>query len=344
MGKKIVFLIYTLTPTGGLKVLFKIGNKLKESGYDVEFYVAENLADYPLQYQNSCKIVGANGNVLNTFFSRLAYLFNAQIKADVIVATYFPTAIAAYFNKNIAGKLLYYVQADETHFFSFRLLTLVRRFHYFLFAHVSYLIPIRKIVNCAGSTASLSKRNNYPVIPPGFDPIIYNPSKKGVNTVLKIGHISRVERRKGSLEFFEAMKLLREEGLDFEILIAYDFCKETAQVDYEKCKPKSESELADFYSSCDIIISTVWEKGFAYPPLETMACGSISISTPIDYGKEWHDHVPIAVNNASAIKEAVLWIVNNPLEAEKIRQNGIATSHKYTWDFIVESWIKEIEK
>jgi hypothetical protein len=53
MGKKIVFLIYTLTPTGGLKVLFKIGNKLKESGYDVEFYVAENLADYPLQYQNS---------------------------------------------------------------------------------------------------------------------------------------------------------------------------------------------------------------------------------------------------------------------------------------------------
>lgn len=343
MSKKVTILLYSLVPTGGLKVLFKVGNKLKERGYDVSFYVAENIADHPLQYENDCEIISANETVPYQLFPRLAYLMNAKIDADIIIATYFPTAVAAYFNPNIKGKLWYYVQADETHFFSFRLITLVRRFHYYLLAHLSYIVPINKIVNCKGSKASLSKKQSYPEIPPGFEPSIYYPQRTEKNKVLKIGHISRVERRKGSEEFFLAMKMLREQGVEFELLIAYDFCKETAGLNYSSVKPKSEIELAAFYSSCDIVVSTVWEKGFAYPPLESMACGAISIATPIDYGKEWHDHIPIPVNNPAAIKDAVLWIIHNPNEAETIRQNGLETSKNYTWDFITDKWINVIE-
>lgn len=343
MAKKVTFLIYTLIPTGGLKVLFKVGNKLKERGYEVEFFVVENLSVHPLQYENNCKLIGAEGDVAYSLFPRLAYLMDAKVEADIVIATYFPTAVAAFFNKNIKGKLWYYVQADETHFFSFRLKTLVRRFHYFLLAHLSYLVPINKIVNCEGSKASLSKRHQYPEIPPGFEPSIYYPRIKEPNKKLKIGHISRVERRKGSVEFFAAMKMLREQGVEFDLLIAYDFCKETAGVEYAAIKPKNETELAEFYSVCDVVVSTVWEKGFAYPPLETMACGAISIATPIDYGKEWHDHIPIPVNNSTAIKDAVLWILKNPEKAESIRYNGIETSKNYTWDFITDKWINVLE-
>jgi glycosyltransferase involved in cell wall biosynthesis len=337
MGKEIVILIYTLTPTGGLKVLFKIGNKLKERGHQVSFFVSETSDLHPLQYQNDCKILYANKPLDNRLFKRLAYLLKAKINADVVLATYFPTAIGAYFNPNIKGRLLYYVQADETHFFSFRLITLARRIHYYLLAKLSYLVPITKIVNCEGSKASLSKNTTYQEIPPGFDPEIYFP-RKNKSAKLRVGHLSRIERRKGSTEFFMAMKALKELGADFDLYIAYDFCKDTLGLDYERIMPKNEIELAEFYSSCDVVVSAVWEKGFAYPPLETMACGSISIATPIDYASAGVDHVAIPINNADAIKNAVLWVMNNPVAAEKIRLNGITTAKQYTWERIIDQW------
>lgn len=337
MSKKIVFLVYSKVPTGGLKVLFKVGNGLLNRGYDVSFLIAEEESAYKLEYQNSCNLIHSKNRVPYRLFNRLFFLLRTKINADVIIATYFPTAIAGYFNKDIKGKLIYYVQADESHFFSFRLLTLVRRFHYFALAKISYMLPIEKVVNCNGSKASLSKDKNYVEIPPGFDPTIYFP-KETTNKRLKIGHISRIEVRKGSAEFFLAMKHLRESGVDFDLFIAYDFCDKTQGLNYESVSPKSEAELAHFYRSCDIVVSTVWEKGFAYPPLETMACGSISISTPIDYGSAGNDHISIPINDYLAIQNSILWVVNNPEAAELVRQSGIKTASNYTWDQVLDRW------
>jgi len=337
MSKNIVFLIYSKVPTGGLKVLFKVGNGLLNRGFNVTYTIAEDEAAFKLEYQNSCKLVHAPTKVPYRLFSRLGYLLKVNVESDFVIATYFPTAIAGYFNPKIKGKLLYYVQADETHFFSFRLITLVRRFHYYFFAKLSYLLPIEKIINCEGSKASLSKKSTYMEISPGFDPKIYFPRKRKEGK-FRIGHISRVERRKGSEEFFLAMKQIQEEGIDIEIYIAYDFCKNTKNVVYQSTMPKDEFELADFYSSCDVVVSTVWEKGFAYPPLETMACGALSISTPIDYGQPGKDHISIPVNDVDAIKRAIKWVMQNPMEANKIKDAGIETASHYSWDQIIDRW------
>lgn len=336
MGKEISILLYSKTPSGGLKVLFRIGNGLLQRGHQVKFYIAEDQACYALEYENACELIHSEKLVPYRLFSRLKHLMQLEIKADIVMATYFPTAIAAYYNVKIEGQLFYYVQANETHFFSFRIKTLIRRFHYFLLAHLSYKLPISKVINCFGSSLGLPKAQ-YPEVPPGIDPSIYYPRVRS-NRRLKIGHISRQEIRKGSAEFFTAMKNLRAQGFEFDLLIAYNKCTHTQGLEFEVQMPKNENELAAFYASCDIVLSTVWEKGFAYPPLETMACGSLCIATPIDYGTPSVDFVPIEINNAKGIEEAVKWVIHHPEEAEKIRLNGINLSQHYHWDKIIDKW------
>lgn len=341
MPKKVVFLLYSKLPTGGLKVLFKVGNGLLQRGYDVVFEVSEYADDFKLEYENHCEVIHSPKPIPLRLFTRIAYLLRLKTNADCYIATYFPTAVAGYFNRGIRDKLIYYVQADETHFFSFRWQTFLRRFHYFALSHLSYVLPIRKVVNCEGSKASLNKNESYPVIPPGFDPNVYHPVERK-SSKLRIGHISRNEVRKGSIEFFKAMEMLRSGGLDFELVIAYNKCQKTLGLEYEVIMPSNENELASFYASCDIVVSTVWEKGFAYPPLETMACGALSLSTPIDYGEPWFDHIPIEVNNPDSIAEAVRWVVGHPEKAREIRENGLRTSKDFHWDRIIDMWEKVI--
>lgn len=336
--KNIAFLIYTKFPSGGLKVIFRVGNELLNRGHKVIFYIAESETDFKLEFKNKVPIVYSPKKIAYRLFSRLAYLFKISVKADVIISTYFPTAIAATFNRKIKGEKFYYVQAYEPHFFSFRLLTFFRRVHYYLLARASYLLKLKYIVNCEGSAIGPPQNRIVGSIPPGIDLSIYHSNVKQTNGTLVIGHIGRAERRKGSLEFFTAIKELQQEGLEFEVLVAYNKWEDKQGVIYKPIYPSNENELADFYRQCDIVVSTVWEKGFAYPPLESMACGAISISTPIDYGQHWVDHIPIAVNSPNEIKNAIRWYVENPEKINAMRLNGFKTAQMYSWENVVNLW------
>lgn len=257
--------------------------------------------------------------------------------ADVAVATFHATAFALHWNKSAIGRKLYYVQAYEPEFYSDSMWHLLKRWPMMLMAGASYLIPLEKVVNCEGSRKGLSwrQRSLARELPPGIDLDVYQPARKN-NEELTIGHVSRREWWKGSDYFFRAMAMLRSRGVKSRVRVAYDLWPKTHGVAYEAVHPKSEVELAQFYSGLDVLVSTVCQKGFGYPPLEAMACGAICVSTPIDFGRPWVDHVPIEANSATSIVNALQQL--DRIDVGSMLRAGHKTASAYDWRTVGASW------
>lgn len=340
---KIAIYMYALDPSGGVKVLFRTANNLKRAGYEVVFYVAEPAGTHPMQFDNACEIMYAP-HAFTSIFQRIRWLRQVKSDADIAIATFFATAFSVWLSSNRFRKRLYYIQAYEPKFFTVRLITIIRRIHYYILARLSYSLPLVQIVNCEGSKQGLhaSQKKKAFQIEPGIDPAVYFP-KTDKKERLVIGHISRKEHRKGSMDFFKAMHLLRQSGEDFDICIAYDFWPETLGLEYQVVKPANEMELADFYRSCDIVVSTVWDKGFGYPPLESMACGAVCFGTPMDFGTPYVDFVPIQAQNPQSIVDAFHWYKNHIDAVPAMKDAGLKTASSYYWSHLTQRWVSIIE-
>jgi glycosyltransferase involved in cell wall biosynthesis len=332
---KLAFLMYGLAQNGGNKVLFRVGNLLHERGHDVCYYVAETRRDLP--FPSHCQFVFAPRPLPNAL-RRVPWLARVPMDADVAIATSHATAYSLVLNKSTVPRRMYYVQAYEPDFYSDSIGHLLRRWPMMLAAGASYLLPLETIVNCEGSRRGLTSRNRViaPELPPGIDLKIYRPHPRPGGTTV-IGHISRREHWKGSDHFFRAMVHLRQSGHDFTVRVAYDLWPKTRGLQYESVHPHTEAELAAYYSSVDILVSTVTQKGFGYPPLEAMASGALCISTPMDFGKPMVDHIPILAYSTESIVSAVEMAMTLRDPAAMISA-GLSTATKYDWNILADRW------
>jgi glycosyltransferase involved in cell wall biosynthesis len=300
----------------------------------VTYYVAEPQRELP--FPSQCRFVFADKHYPNAI-GRVAWLSRVAIEADATIATFHATAFALHWNRTATGRRLYYAQAYEPEFYSDSFAHLLKRWPMMLAAGASYLLPLEKVVNCEGSRKGLTWRDraHAPEMPPGIDLALYRPKKRDCQP-LTIGHISRREEWKGSDYFFRAMKVLREQGRDCRVRVAYDLWPETHGVAYESVQPKTEAELAEFYGGLDILVSTVCQKGFGYPPLEAMACGALCISTPMDFGRPWIDHIPIIANSTRSIVEAIRRC--DQVDRDAYIRAGLETAAAFDWNLVGDRW------
>ena len=334
---KIAFLCYGLQQNGGNKVLFRVGNLLRRRGYEVCYYVAETERELP--FPSSCRFVFAQHHYPNAI-GRVQWLATVPIDADVAIATSHPTSFGLVWNRSLLTRRLYYVQAYEPDFYSDSARHLLTRWPMMLAAAASYLLPVEKIVNCEGSRRGLGWRDRKlaPELPPGIDISLYRPVPKPKGEIV-IGHISRSEPWKGSDHFFRAMVRLRELGHHFRVRVAYDLWPDTHGLEYETVRPGGEPELARYYSGLDVLVSTVKQKGFGYPPLEAMACGALCLSTPIDFGTPMVDHVPILADSSTSIVQAMERIFRGG-DCDCLTAAGLKTAADYDWEKLGERWCK----
>ncbi len=337
---KIAFLLYGLIQNGGNTVLFRVGNGLQRRGHEVVYYVAEPEQELP--FPSICSFVFAEREYPNAI-GRIRWLTTRHIEADAAIATFHPTSIALQLNRSPVSKKLYYVQAYEPEFYTDSTWHLVRRWPMMLMAGASYLLPLTKVVNCDGSRRGLSwrDRESAPECPPGIDLNLYRPSSRA-KCDLVIGHIGRREHWKGSDDFFRAMVELRRAGHEFRVRVAYDLWPETHGLEYEAVHPRDERELSSFYSSLDVLVSTVRQKGFGLPPLEAMASGAVCLSTPIDFGRPMVDHIPILPCSARSIVEAMKRYLEHHGK-DRIVSAGFETAQRYSWDRIIDRWCSLLE-
>ncbi len=298
-GKRVFFPMLSLGSFGGVRKILEIANHLSRE-YEVIIAYPKGRGDTPFEVSKSIKMV--EGPFKNRFLHLLwliLYLNNEE--PDVVVANFFPTAYLRFFYK---GNMLYFVQDLEYKFYD----NLLFKF----LAWFSYLLPIRKVTYNPAICKEVSCED---LIPPGVDKRVFCPSnvKKTKNT---IAYIPRKEKRKGWEVFYRSILLLRDMGLDFEVVLiggtdVYDTHLEREGIRFKHLYPKDDRELKEIYSSVGIFVLTSRVEGLGFPVLESLCCGTPVVATGVMGSEVWGDMVALCEYEPEDIAKKIIEVLTH---------------------------------
>jgi len=169
------------------------------------------------------------------------------------------------------------------------------------------------------------------LVPSGINSDIFNPRyvSKNIRKVIFCGSISL---KKGAHHLLKAAEILKNLGV--EVLMVGSTSSEII----EKLKNKSKNctimprvpqpELPEIYSgSCCFVLPSL-EEGLPKVTLEAMACGLPVITTENAAGddlvEEGRTGFIIPTGDPDLLSEKILWMVENPKEADAMGKRGLA--------------------
>ena len=266
---------------GGYRILSKMSDQLIENGCDVTFIVPENNSDP--YYPTKAKIVKSyspdSHNRYKRFFVTIYYLYMTvrKMPKSIVMANEHMTAYIAFFLPSKFNKF-YYIQANEA--------KLVKGIVAKLVAYLTYLLPLKKIVNADNLLPKVINRF-VSVVPAGVDLELFCTTTDATPMIngdeVNIGFIGRKESYKGSNEILLALdKVFQKTNRKININIAVYKPKlpERLSKIVNFSVISNDSDLAIFYQKNDLIVATglIEDGAFHYPCAEGMACGKLVIS------------------------------------------------------------------
>ncbi len=276
---KVIIPVLSMGRSGGERVLSKLATELIRLGNDVVFITP--ASDRGPYYPTEATVIYSEKSKSNNKFVRyFVTLYNLWrkckgINADLVLANYHPTAY-------IAAMLLtrkqrfYYVQAYEVNFSG----SILGK----LFAYLTYLLPLNKIVN-SNNLLPESLNSHVAVVPAGIDnDLFFDDKLPEMQGLINIGLIGRIEPHKGTKEaLFILAEYIRENMLDDKVKVNVAVYLPEINFNIKNIAHYSigsDDELASFYKENDIFIATglVEDGAFHYPCAEAMAAGCLVIS------------------------------------------------------------------
>lgn len=161
--------------------------------------------------------------------------------------------------------------------------------------------------------------------------------------------------RKGGEYILEALRLLKERGVDFEMDVVGDFSTAKGLIErYRKFDlpvvfhgPKPQDELKSFLANGDIYVFPSLAEGCAQSGMEAMSAGMCVIGThesgfPITDGK---DGYIVPSKDARAIADRIEWLARNRDEIDRTGKNAAKlVRENFTWEKYAENVKKVYEK
>jgi glycosyltransferase involved in cell wall biosynthesis len=333
--------------TGGVRVLFEIANGLVSKGHEVTITATGDKSGhswFPLQAQIDYapiirirrwevilyRLQKALGPNLNLFrCPQLTLLAGANPDCDINVATLCFTAYSAIAAHK--GVPFYHMQHYEPLFFEDK--------HSKKMAERTYHLPLHKIANSIWLKNLLKEKYGYniPVVNPAVQHDVFYPrtteNKTGRKYILSFGKQARF---KGFPEALKAFKIVARQRPDVK-LKAYGMTRPTYESDspFEFIKSPSDEELAQIYSSAELMICPSWYESFPLFPLEAMACGCPVITTPYgteDYAFHQENCLVVSPKDPGQLADAVLRLLEDEDLRERFKKQGPRTAKKFTWD------------
>lgn len=359
---KIIIPVSAFSSAGGFRVLSELANNWLAAGHQVDFLVDDRSIDpyFPTnasiyRFNRKGEISSnsqekektsfdSSGNAYSIYLGMWRALRRIGSRYDVILAnhslTTFPIALA----RTGVAKKFYYVQAYEPEYYALENGKKARILKWL--STLSYKLPLQQIANSPIYIGYREVQAQH-WIPPGIDEEIFyrrpSPPAFGPMQPWTIGVIGRHEPSKGTRYALEAFEELARTDPNVHLKVAFGNLPEGWYHDRaEVVVPRSDSELAEYYRSVDILMApgTVQLGACHYPVLEAMACGTPLVTTgylPANSDNAWI----VPIKDSASIVRAVMEIKSMPsiLLQNKLNKANIAIS-EFSWGNVAKKFIK----
>lgn len=311
---KIVYLMASDGPSGGVKIIFEHANRLKARGHDVEIICGEKQTDKP--WFNVKVPITYNG-------------LSSIPKADIVVGTYFSTL--PYVQSADALVKVHLCQGYEAHLHEDKAVLETIRNNY-------RMVPTKVVVSkwLKGIIdEEYEIDSNY--VGNAVDRYVFSFQEHSRNEkprILVVGDDGL--EIKGINYALDAIGDLVKEGK--VELVRLSGSKQTftkLDCEFHQMSKMTQDEIAEVYDSCDVAINAAKKvEGFSLPPLEAMASGTPVITTDcggvVDYANEFNAYV-VPAENPQAIREKLDLLLKNPISYSRLVQRGLQTSKEWVW-------------
>jgi glycosyltransferase involved in cell wall biosynthesis len=256
-------------------------------------------------------------------------------KSDVIIATYHMTAFAAYLLMDNSVPF-YHMQHYEEVFGNDDLSRKIAR--------LTYYMPLVLIANSRWLQNQIKKRigRDSMLLNPGINTVIFYP-RRPLSEKYRLMEPLRIVSYYSPLKFkawdeaVTAMDMvLRKLSLrkvEWVVFGGAPLVKPTVPCKFVG-RVFGES-LAELYSSAHIVFMNSWYESFPLPPLEAMACGTAVVTTRLgteDYAFDGENSIVVPPRDPMSLAEAILRLADDPILAQRLAEEGIATAKQFTWD------------
>lgn len=355
---RINYTMETLARVGGVKVIFEIASRLAQRGHRVTITHAMNPEDarwFPLKCSlvTACSswfflehllrrglrkgIYALMGRNVSNEILRIRYLDRLLSRfipdCDINVATSWATVFPTV--HSLKGITFYHMQHFETLFVkgSPSLEALTRQ---------TYTLPLKKIANSSWLKGVIKREFNedVPVVYPAIDHQIFYPRReKGMRK--RIVCYGKQTQWKGFQDAMTAMKIVLRRRGDIEWFVygSQEPSLQDPSCPYHFVKSPTDEELAELYSSADVVICPSWYESFPLPPLEAMACGAPVVTTPLgteDYAIHEENALVVPPQQFQHLAEAILRLLDDQSLSTRLRQAGPETARQFQWEKTVD--------
>lgn len=359
---KITFALWGTMRTGGSNAIFNVASRLSKFGHEIKvvslgardhnwfkfepnavqfYYPEEELVSHiPLKFKKrrlgTIEVTDFALRKFNVFIDRNKILTQALDKyamdADMIIATMFETAFSV--NRMTDGKYrkFYYIQHFES--VSFKDTYNQKR------VHETYFLPFNWIVSSSWANSKLFELNGKSgdVVVPGIDSSIYYPRNVQRDdkhrVIVSLGKSMEI---KGLKYLFEALSTLSRRISNIKLVLygAEPNLKKFSPVNTDYIIAPSNDQLAELYSSADVVVTPSLYESSPSPPIEAMACGAPVVTTRYgteDYCYDGENSLVVMPEDSNALAEAIYRILEDESLAKKLRVNGMIKSRELSWD------------
>ena len=252
--------------------------------------------------------------------------------ADVVIATWWETALWADRLSAAKGRKVYFIQHHEI--FNFMPLDLVRS---------TYRLPLRKIVVAKWLARVMEEEYGDPrslLVPNAIDPAQFFAAPRGKQARPTLGTLFHETEFKAFDTSLKVIRALKARHPDLRV-IAFGASAPEVYADQLEgielvVQPKQDS-IRDLYASCDVWLSCSRSEGFNLTAMEAMACRTPVVSTRTGWPEEavraGVNGVLAEVDDVGALADGVSSILALPDSEWRLLSEGAArTVAGSSWD------------
>ena len=187
----------------------------------------------------------------------------------------------------------------------------------------------------------------FTIVPGAVDTARFTPGQGGHSGPVRLFYHGRVDRRKGVLDFIDALGLLRARAIPFEATISgigpdvesskaraaeLNFSDEairfTGYADYDT--------VPDLFRAADVFVSPTYAEGFSNTILEAMAAGLAVVSTHSvgvsDCLRDGENGLLVQPGDVAALADALARVIQDEPLRRRLAKDGLAECRRvYSW-------------